>query len=96
MSLLSIPALLASRLPTEVTQPVPEQPPGTAAFGTLLNYGLWVITIIGVLGIFMVAGSMILQQSRGEGSVAISRLGWVLGGLILATMAAFLVNTIVV
>ena len=87
-------ALSASPAAADVNAPTPQRPPGTEGLTTLLNWGMWVITFAGIVGVLIAAGSMMLAHRRGEGGEQASRLGWVLGGCCVAAAAGPIVNVL--
>ena len=78
----------------DVTAPSPTRPPGTEGLDTLLNWGMWLVTLAGIVGVLIAAGSMMLAHRRGEGGEQASKLGWVLGGCCVAAASASLVNVL--
>ena len=98
---ITIPAVNAAILaltPTpavaDVTQPSPVRPPGTEGLTTLLNWGMWLVTFAGIVGVLIAAGSMMLAHRRGEGSEQAAKLGWVMGGCCVAAASASVVNVL--
>ena len=86
--------LTASRADAAVPQPNGEQPPGTDGLITILDWGFWVVSLIGVGGLLGVAGIMMLRHNRGQGGESMGSLGWVLGGCVLATAAGPMGNVL--
>ena len=78
----------------DVTQPSPVRPPGTEGLTTLLNWGMWLVTFAGIVGVLIAAGSMMLAHRRGEGSEQAAKLGWVMGGCCVAAASASVVNVL--
>jgi hypothetical protein len=78
----------------EVGAPSPTRPPGTDGLNTLLNWGMWLVSFAGIVGVLVAAGSMMLAHRRGEGGEQASRLGWVLAGCCVAAAAAPIVNVL--
>lgn len=89
--LLAVPATKAS---ADVPGPTPTRPPGTEGLTTLLNWGMWLVTFAGIVGVLISAGSMMLAHRRGEGGEQAAKLGWVLGGCCVAAASASLVNVL--
>jgi hypothetical protein len=87
-------ALSATPAAANVTQPTPVRPPGTEGLTTLLNWGMWLVTFAGIVGVLISAGSMMLAHRRGEGSEQAAKLGWVLGGCCVAAASASVVNVL--
>ncbi len=77
-----------------ISQPNPVQPPGTESFATILNWAMWGVTGVAVLGMLITAGLMAISHRQGMGNEHMGRLGWIFGGLILAGSAALLVNMV--
>jgi hypothetical protein len=69
----------------DVPQPHSDPPPGTEGVTTILNWGFWLVSALGVGGILLVAAMMTVKHRRGEGGESMGSLGFVLGALILAT-----------
>ncbi len=84
----------ASPAAADVPEPTPTRPPGTEGLTTLLNWGMWLVTFAGIVGVLISAGSMMLAHRRGEGGEQASKLGWVLGGCCVAAASASLVNVL--
>jgi len=72
----------------------PEQPPGMENVTKVLNWIAWGVTILCVVGIFMVGGKMAISHRNGEGLEAGSGLGKVLIACILVGAASGLVGAI--
>ncbi|MCU0263998.1 MAG: hypothetical protein MUF09_10080 [Candidatus Nanopelagicales bacterium] len=85
-------ALSAGPAAADIPPPTPSRPPGTEGLTTLLNWGMWLVTFAGIVGVFIAAGSMMLSHRRGEGGEQASKLGWVLGGCCVAAASAPVVN----
>lgn len=79
----------------EVANPSASQPPGTEKLSILLGWALWIVSFLGVLGVFITAGAMMVAHRRGEGGETAGRLGWVLGGCVLAVAAGPLINMLI-
>lgn len=75
--------------------PVGAQPPGTAGVLTILNWGFWLVSAVGVGGLLGVSGMMMLRHRRGEGGESMGSLGWVLGGFVLATASGPIANVLI-
>ena len=86
--------LAASPASADVSQPTPIRPPGTEGLTTLLNWGMWLVTFAGIIGVLITAGSMMLAHRRGEGSEQAAKLGWVMGGCCVAAASASVVNVL--
>ena len=87
-------ALTATPAVADVNQPSPVRPPGTEGLTTLLNWGMWLVTFAGIVGVLIAAGSMMLAHRRGEGSEQAAKLGWVMGGCCVAAASASVVNVL--
>lgn len=72
-----------------------QQPPGTEKLTVLITWALWIVSFLGVLGVFITAGAMMVAHRRGEGGETAGRLGWVLGGCVLAVAAGPMVNMLI-
>ena len=79
---------------SQITQPNPVQPPGTESFATILNWTMWGVTAVAVLGMLITAGLMAISHRQGMGNEHMGRLGWIFGGLLIAGSAALLVNMV--
>ncbi len=86
--------LSAGPVAADVGQPSPVRPPGTEGLSTLLNWGMWLVTFAGIVGVLIAAGSMMLAHRRGEGGEQAAKLGWVLGGCCVAAASASVVNVL--
>ena len=84
----------AGPVAADVPDPTPIRPPGTEGLTTLLNWGMWLVTFAGIVGVLISAGSMMLAHRRGEGGEQASKLGWVLGGCCVAAASASMVNVL--
>ena len=78
----------------DIPDPSPIRPPGTEGLTVLLGWGMWLITFLGIVGVLISAGSMMVAHRRGEGGEQASRLGWVLGGCVVAAASAQMVNVL--
>ncbi len=69
----------------------------TSPFGadllTILKWIAWVASAACVLGILIVAATMVVRHQRGEGGQHLARLGWVLLGCILIGTASALADS---
>jgi hypothetical protein len=84
----------ASPALADVPDPTPTRPPGTEGLTTLLNWGMWLVTFAGIVGVLISAASMMLAHRRGEGGEQAAKLGWVLGGCCIAAAGASMVNVL--
>ncbi len=71
-------------------------PAGSAAenasreFGSVLGYVLWISLAIAILSLFVLGALLATRMRRGEGIMAVGRLGWILGGVLLISTASAL------
>ncbi|WP_427136667.1 hypothetical protein [Pseudarthrobacter sp. S9] len=72
-----------------------EAPPGAAGLLTILKWIAWIVFALAVVGILACAGTMMVNNRRGEGGEHVGRLAWVLGGCILASVASGVVGALV-
>ena len=86
--------LPAAPAAADIPAPGPVRPPGTEGLTTLLGWGMWLVTFLGIVGVLISAGSMMVAHRRGEGGEQASRLGWVLGGCVVAAASAQMVNVL--
>ena len=86
--------LSAGPAAADITPPTPTRPPGTEGLTTLLNWGMWVVTFAGIVGVLIAAGSMMISHRRGEGGEQAAKLGWVMGGCCVAAAAGPIVNVL--
>ena len=61
----------------------------------MINWAAWIVTALGVVGIILVGAYLMFRNDRGEGSNATTKLGSVLGGLILVSAASAIVGLLV-
>lgn len=87
--------MLFGNLLADISFGGPTQPPGTEGLITMLQWGIWIVSFVGVIGVLIVGGAMALAHRRGEGSEAAGRLGYVMGGCVLAAAAGPLVNVFI-
>ena len=87
-------ASAAAPAAADIPAPTPRRPPGTDGLTTLLNWGMWMVTFAGIIGVLVAAGSMMLAHRRGEGGEQASKLGWVLGGCCVAAASGPIVNVL--
>lgn len=81
---------------TEIPDPgTGTAPPGSQGLLTILKWVAWVVFALAVAGVLITAGTMMIQNRRGEGGEHAGRLAWVLGGCILAASAGGLVGALV-
>ncbi len=91
---LDLPTYAAARLTTQAPNPGPVAPPGAEDFELVLSWVFWIGLLAGVLG-FVIAGIMMMLQSRGHGGgggEAVGRVGWVAVGCVIIASASGLVN----
>lgn len=63
-------------------------PPGVSAgFTTVLSWAKWIVSGLGVLGLFAVGGAMFLTHRRGQGGEHGAALGWVMAGCLVVAAA---------
>jgi hypothetical protein len=86
--------LSAGPAAADITPPTPTRPPGTEGLTTLLNWGMWIVTFAGIVGVLIAAGSMMISHRRGEGGEQAAKLGWVMGGCCVAAAAGPIVNVL--
>ena len=86
--------LSAGPAAADITQPSPVRPPGTEGLTTLLSWGMYLIAFAGIVGVLIASGSMMLSNRRGEGGEQAAKLGWVMGGCIVAAASASIVNVL--
>ncbi|WP_077490896.1 hypothetical protein [Sinomonas mesophila] len=87
---------LAMEVLAEIPKPSPEAPPGSGGFVKILGYVAWVVFGLAVLGVLTVAGKMMNDHNNGRGgSEHAQRLGQVLAGAIIASVASGIVGAIV-
>ena len=69
--------------------PAVEVPPGAAKINTILGWGMWIVTALGVAGFMIVGGMMMIShhQGRNSGGEHGSRFAWVAAGCIVAASA---------
>ncbi|MHA7177924.1 hypothetical protein ACX80D_14865 [Arthrobacter sp. Sr24] len=70
-------------------------PPGSEGILTILQWVAWIVFALAVVGILITAGTMMVNNRRGEGGEHAGRLSWVLGGCILASVASALVGALI-
>lgn len=66
----------------------PEAPPGSEKVLTVLGWVAWVIAAVCIIAVMIVGARMAFTNRRGEGSEAAQSLGWVMGGLIIVSVAS--------
>lgn len=82
-------------VPDAVPDPVSTAPPGSDKLTMVLGWALYVVIALAVLGVFVVAGKMVLSHRRGEGGEHASSLAFVLIGCILIGSASGIVSMFV-
>lgn len=70
-------------------------PPGVSGVETALNYVVWVGLVVAILSLVALAALMAVRVRRGEGFMAVGRLGTVLTGVVMIGAASSLVAAIV-
>jgi hypothetical protein len=81
---------------TEIPNPgTGEAPPGSEGALTILKWLAWTVFGLAVAGILITAGTMMVNNRRGEGGEHAARLAWVCGGCILAGSASGVVGLLV-
>ena len=46
-------ALSAGPAAADITPPTPTRPPGTEGLTTLMNWGMWIVTFAGIIGVLI-------------------------------------------
>ena len=81
---------------TEIPNPgTGEAPPGSEGLLTILKWIAWIVFGLAVAGILITAGTMMINNKRGQGGEHAAALAWVLGGCILAGSASGVVGLLV-
>jgi hypothetical protein len=71
-------------------------PPGVdGPVTTIIGWAAWVVFALAVVGILVVAGSMIISHRNGRGGEHGAGLAYVLGGTILAAAASGIIGAVV-
>jgi|GEM_PF-2680072 len=86
---------VASGVVMDVPVVDPAEPPGAEKITQLINWAAWVVTALGVVAIILVGAYLMFHNDRGEGSNAQTKLGSVLGGLVLISAASAIVGLLV-
>lgn len=87
---------LAADVLAAIPNPSPEEPPGGAGFLKILGWGAWIVSGLCVLGVFVVAGKMTIDNNNGRGGGEHAKaLGNVLTGAIIASVASGIVGGVV-
>lgn len=69
-----------------------QAPPGSEKFTIVLQWAVWIVTALGVLGIIIIGGKLAIDNQRGRPQEHGMALGLVIVGCIIATMAAQIVR----
>ncbi|MFP3460094.1 hypothetical protein R5O87_04505 [Arthrobacter globiformis] len=78
---------------TEIPNPgMGEAPPGAEGLLTILKWIAWVVFGLAVAGILITAGTMMINNKRGQGGEHAAALGWILAGCALAGSASGVVG----
>ncbi len=81
-------------LPLELPTPVPEAPPGSDKFLSIMNWAKWIALAVCILGLFGAGALMAIQSRRGEGGEHVGKIGMALAGVIVISAAAAFVGFI--
>lgn len=93
MPMLELAAQWLTTLPMDVPDPGPgSTPPGFDRFATVLGWVKWVSLGILVIAVMIAGVRMAFGAGRGEGGEHASRIGWVLGGVIIVSGAFSIVS----
>ncbi|PWJ23031.1 hypothetical protein ATK17_3922 [Branchiibius hedensis] len=80
----------------QVTVPNPgagSQPPGFSHFTTVMGWGKWIA--LGIFVLALIGGGVMMAVSgrrQGDGGEHVSKLGWILGGVMVSSAAVSLVG----
>ncbi|MBX3196232.1 MAG: hypothetical protein KF727_14175 [Microbacteriaceae bacterium] len=86
---------IAGNLPTLIPDPDPEAPPGVEGpFALIIGWGKWIALALAVLGIIVVAVTLMFNSRRGEAGRELGNLGWIIAAIILASGAVSFVGFI--
>lgn len=83
-----------SALISALPDPSPTQPPGTGAVDTLMDWLFWGGLVVCIAGLIIAGAMLAINQQRGEGAQSASRIGFVLGGVIVISAASALVGAL--
>ena len=72
-----------------------EAPPGSDGFVMFLKWAAWIVFGLAVLGVLITAGAMMINHQQGRGGHHLAALGWVCGGCVVGSAAAFIVGAFV-
>jgi len=76
----------------QAPDPSPVAPPGSSSFLDLLNWALWIVMGLGVLGFLICAGALMVQHSHGTMAKHGGNIALVAIGCIVAASASGMVN----
>ena len=94
MSALHSIAGVANDLIAALPDPNPEAPPGQERINRLLGWAKWISLAVCIAGLFAAGALMAIQSRRGEGGEHVGKIGMVLGGVIVISVAGLLVSTL--
>jgi hypothetical protein len=92
MALLDTITGVALRIASDLPNPPPVQPPGTAGFVALMGWAKWVALTVCIVGLIAAGALMAIQSRRGEGGEHVGKIGMALGGVIVISAASSLVG----
>lgn len=70
----------------------PTSPPGADKFEKIINWVAWIAFGMGLIGVIIVGIMMMVGANRGSGDDVMKKLGFVLGGCIIAASAGGIVG----
>lgn len=88
-------AQVALTVGAQAPNPAAEPPPGSEAFLDLLNWAMWIVLGLGVLGFLICAGALMVQHSRGTMGEHGGKIAMVAVGCIIASSATGMVNMLI-
>jgi hypothetical protein len=94
MSALHTVAHAATDLLSALPDPDADAPPGSDKFEKLIGWAKWISLTVCILGLFAAGALMAIQSRRGEGGEHVGKIGMVLGGVIVISVATALVSTL--
>lgn len=69
-----------------------EPPPGSDGVITIVKWVAWVVFALAVIGVLVTAGTMALNNRRGQGGEHAAALGWTCASCVLASAASGIVG----
>lgn len=86
----------ATAFVAEVYKPTSEEPPGAEGFKKIANWIFWGSSLVFVVCLIFAGVMMAVNHQRGVSNEGAAKVGWTLGGILIASFASSIVSVLLV